>query len=341
MNGFGVPARIAVPAAAADGIPETYPDDAALFLSFRHEKDLRGLLAETNVLVATHSDSVALVAALAEGRDDVLTAYYVQDYEPLFWPPGSDNAAAAAASYTRIPGQLLFAKTRWVCNIVSAAHRVPVSRVEPSIDRSLYRPSEAPRPPAPVVVTAMVRPRTPRRQAGSTVRLLARLAAAFGDEIEIVTFGCPQQDLNDLTGDPRLRAAHLGPLSRSAVGDLLRRAHVFLDHSIYQAFGRTALEAMACGCVPVMPATGGAWQFASPDVNAVMCDTSDDVATYAAVRALVENHEGRAAMAREAIATAANFSVECSAVSIFALFADALLARGRVGRHEHLAVRAG
>ena len=55
--------------------------------------------------------------------------------------------------------------------------------------------------------------------------------------------------------------ATYGTLKRQEVADLLGRCDVFIDLSDYQAFGRTALEAMACGCTSVVPMHGGAEEY--------------------------------------------------------------------------------
>jgi glycosyltransferase involved in cell wall biosynthesis len=49
----------------------------------------------------------------------------------------------------------------------------------------------------------------------------------------------------------------LGLLKRRRdLADLYRDSDVFVDMSWWQAFGRSAVEAMATGCVPIMPSLG-------------------------------------------------------------------------------------
>ncbi len=69
-----------------------------------------------------------------------MCAYYVQDYEPLFAAPESSRSDRALLSYRAIPDLLLFAKTDWLCHLVSALHGVPVAKVAPSLDRELFHP---------------------------------------------------------------------------------------------------------------------------------------------------------------------------------------------------------
>jgi glycosyltransferase involved in cell wall biosynthesis len=186
----------------------------------------------------------------------------------------------------------------------------------------------------------MVRPRTPRRQPGATVRLLERLVDSYGHRIEVATFGCPPAAFEQLTEMPDLRRAHRGMLSRAEVAELLRAADVFADHSTYQAFGRTALEAMACGCVPVVPAIGGAWEFAESGVNALVCDTLDENSVHTAVAQLVDDAPLRKRLREAGLHAASRYSVERAAMSEFALFASRLLWQ-QLGNAEGRAARVG
>ena len=69
---------------------------------------------------------------------------------------------------------------------------------------------------------------------------------------------------------------HYGPLTRPQVAELLGSCHVFLDASDYQAFGRTALEAMACRCPAVVPALDAAAEYAIHGKNAFVVDTDSE-----------------------------------------------------------------
>ncbi len=120
----------------------------------------------------------------------------------------------------------------------------------------------------------MIRPSSPRRQAGFTLDVLQRAHRILGADVEFVVFGCDNND-------PTLRAATREfPLSsagilnrREEVAALLNEVDIFLDLSAFQAMGLTALEAMACGAAVVAPANGGASAFARPGLNAIIADT--------------------------------------------------------------------
>ncbi len=321
MRELGVPATIALAAKVMDRAREAYSDADELFVPFSGPEELAAVTAKADVISATHFKSVEMLAELYRARQDFLPAYYVQDYEPFFSAVDPAEVAEAKASYTLVPDLLLFAKTHWLCNVVALAEQVRVSKVEPSIDRDVYAPRGR-RRGAALRVAAMVRPRTPRRQAATTVEILERLDATFGDAVETVTFGCTQAELEALTDSRGLLDGHQGLLRRDEVADLLGSSHVFLDVSTYQAFGRTALEAMACGATAVVPRVGGVVEFARDGENALVVDTHGPEDAVRALSSLVKDREMLRSLQAEARRTASAYSIPRAALSEYLLFVE-------------------
>jgi glycosyltransferase involved in cell wall biosynthesis len=246
----------------------------------------------------------------------------------LFMFADAADNEEAAASYTAIPGTLVFAKTHWLCNVVSRRHGVFVAKVEPSIDERLYRPSDdVGVRPGPVRIAAMVRPRTPRRQPFSTVGVLEQLLEKLPGAVEVTTFGCHEPELGKITQSPAIHSSHRGLLKREQVAELLRGSDVFLDMSSYQAFGRTALEAMACGATAVVPRLGGVWDFAQDGRNLLAIDTLDRDAAFEAVASLVDDRERLAELKRAARETASRYSILRAALSEYVVLRHAYQAQ--------------
>jgi glycosyltransferase involved in cell wall biosynthesis len=136
-------------------------------------------------------------------------------------------------------------------------------------------------------------------------------------------FGSQHSELAQLGIQPSEALVNLGTLSRQRVAATLRNADLFLDLSDYQAFGRTGLEGMACGCVPVLPIFGGTDEYAEHGVNSYVVDTRSDDEILTAVDQFIS---GRAQRRREmrdaAIATASNYSIGKAAYSEYRLFRD-------------------
>jgi hypothetical protein len=317
LRALGVDAAIAIPNSELGDARLLYPDGIEVFRPHADRDGLPAVAAGADVLVSTHWRTVELVAQIARGRAHMVPAYYVQDYEPLFAGETSAEAIAAARSYHAIPSQILFAKTRWLCQLIATAEGVPVAKVEPSLDSEVYHAEGRVDAAGPVRVAAMVRPATPRRQPALTLRVLAALQEALAGAVEIRTFGCEERALGALGGRV---GEHCGVLTRPEIASLLRGTDVFVDLSVYQAFGRTGLEAMACGATAVLPALGGTSEYARQEDNAVLVDTDDAASVFNVVRELVSDRQRVRRLQRAALMTASGFSIERSARSEYALF---------------------
>lgn len=329
MRRTGAQATILLPADRLAHARSVYADaDDEVFTPFTDPADLARRARELDVVVATEFPTVRLVSDALETYPG-LRAYYLQDYEPLFAPRGSRAADEALLSLGAIPDGLLFAKTRWMCSLVESVHGICVSKVEPSLDRELFREGQhgVSNETGPLRVTAMVRPRTTRRRPAATIRVLERLRSELGERVEVVSFGCPPEELQEFLGRAPAGVEHRGILSREEVAELMRASDVFLDLSIYQAFGRSGLEAMACGCVPVLPTLGGAREYAVAGVNSILLDVRDDDAVVAAVQRLTADGEALDRLRHEGLQTVQRFSIERAALSLQALFVQAMLAR--------------
>ena len=333
LRKLGIPARIALPRWDRERAAAAYEDAEEIFQTFTDEDDLAAKTADADVISATHHKSVATLRALRSARSDFLPAYYVQDYEPFFTAPYM--AEEAIASYTALPDMLLFAKSHWLCNVVAERHGLFVEKVEASIDRELFTPGERLPAPgerqieaAPLRVLAMVRPRTARRQPLATVAVLERLLERFPAEVQASTFGCYADELREILPDAEhILHRHLGMLTRAQVAERLRETDVFLDMSVYQAFGRTALEAMACGATAIVPSVGGAWEFVEHGRNALAVDTFGSAGALDALSALVADRELLRRLQAGARATAARYSSVRAALSEYLAFERAHRAR--------------
>ncbi len=295
----------------------TFPD--ARFYPYQFDYQLAAYAGSFDVVVSTLFSSVDRLKQIVERYPSVRPAYYIQDYEPLFFDESDALYAQARASYTALPEAIRFAKTKWLCDVVSEREGVEVHKVTPSIDHAVYRPAEGAKP-SPWVVAAMIRPSTPRRAPELTLEVLKTLKTEFGERIRSVVFGCepadPFWEENGGAGGVEIR----GVLPREGVAEVLREASVFLDLSTYQAFGRTALEAMACGCVPVVPKHGGPGEYARDRENALVVDTEDRDAVLEAARELLRDEDLREKLREAGLEAAKAFTVEAAAQSELDLF---------------------
>ena len=252
------PARIALAAKALAARARTpTPSTTEVFVRVRGDAPTStSSTADADVLVATHFRLGARwSAALLAERHDFLAGVLRAGLRAVLLARGLGRASRRrAASYTAMPERRPVRQDALALQPgVGAAHGVHVAtRSSRASTATLYRAADVERD----------RVRAGRRRGDGAAR--ARRAASraprcgcssgwrreFGDQVEIVTFGCTQEELERLTERPGLRDAPPRPAEPRRGRRAPARADVFLDLSIYQAFGRTALEAMACGCVP-------------------------------------------------------------------------------------------
>ena len=336
MRMLGVDAKVATHVKYLDDFERFYPEFLATgehFIFYESDDDLMRHAAPFQVIVATLWSSPALVAPIATRWPDKLYVYYVQDYEPWFFEDDDQSRTIALDSYTLIPDMILMAKTDWICRTVQERHGKPVYRVAPSLDHSVFHPGQPRTKDGPVKIAAMVRPTTPRRGPLRTIRTLKHVIATCDQPVQVLLFGCETQHLNTYIARnaPELRLGRQfdsrGVLARQGVADLMREADIFVDLSDYQAFGRTGLEAMACGCAVVLPEEGGVYEYAVPGENCMVVDTESDDDMANTVQALVTDARLRTTITEHAIDTAKRFDIVRASVSEISVFRAAVAAR--------------
>lgn len=176
----------------------------------------------------------------------------------------------------------------------------------------------------------MLRPATPRRNPDGTLAVLDAVRRDWGRGVEIHTFGCEEAELDaffasrNLPGGLRAALRHHGELAREAVADLFAASDIFLDMSHWQAWGRTGLEAMAAGCVPVLPAGSGSEEYARQDVNAKLTNTSNPAEAVAAVGHLLSDRGHRRGLRAKGIWTAGDFDLATASLTLLRLLCDRL-----------------
>ena len=289
-------------------------------------KSLAEVAPDYDAVVATVYASVRALPEVAKtpGAEHVVLGYYIQDFEPYFFDPGSDDFHRAWQSYKMVPDLVRFTKTEWNRRELETLVGVDSVVVGPSFDVDLFRPRPRPGPEPPerpLRISAMIRPETPYRAPKLTMEVLRDTARKFGPAVEVVLFGAEPDApaFRELPRDFPWRIA--GVLTPRQMARLLNEVDVFVDFSSHQAMGLTALEAMACGNAVVVSGRGGAWTYARDGENCLLVDTTSPEACRAAVERLVEDHELRRAMGAAAIEDVSQYFPEAPALRILeALF---------------------
>lgn len=330
MRRLGIDAKAAILEKTVDKFNELYgdiPECQDVFVGFRDD-NLLALASDYDVVIATIFTSVKLVDRIVSVCPWIVPAYYAQDYEPMFFAEETKEWLEAYNSYSLVPNCTIFAKTDWIREIIQKKHGVNVLKVSPSIDHEVYFPGrqEGRSAASPVIVTAMIRPQTPRRGAARTMQVLSRLKQRFGEKIQLKVFGCSVDHPEYVTMQNGIDVENLGILTRNQVAALLREADIFIDLSDYQAFGRTGLEAMACGTVVMIPREGGADEYAIDGRNALVVDTLDTAACYERLETIIGNPAEMDAMKLAGMETATQYSPRRAAISELTVLGRALAA---------------
>ena len=108
--------------------------------------------------------------------------------------------------------------------------------------------------------------------------------------------------------------------------DVLPAADLLLLPSLHESFGLVALEAMACGVVPLVTDRGGAGEFIQDGINGFLRDPHDVPGMVSAAVKILADDQLRQEMAEEARRDAAgDFGISCVVKQYLDLY-DRLLA---------------
>ena len=248
---------------------------------FANEQALIKGMHASDVVVATHWTTAAVVRKLVDAGRAKQAAYFVQDYEPWFYPEAdAQSRARVQRTYGLIPHKVV--TSEWLHGLLardgSDSRTIPLG-----LDLGFFYPRPS-RESARPVVLAMARPRTPRRAFDFVVATLAKVHDAMPDA-EIVLFG-EQIDSLDLPFPYRSAGV---VTDNEQLARLYSGARVHFDGSDFQAFGLPALEAMACGAVSVLTDAGGVREYARDGENCLLVAPRDTDAAAAAIARLLSD----------------------------------------------------
>jgi glycosyltransferase involved in cell wall biosynthesis len=290
-----------------------------------------------DAVIATFYQTVFWMEPLKKLEGCPVLGYYIQDFEPDFFEEGSVDYQTALASYTAIPDLRLFTKTNWNQRTLHNKLGVSAAVIGPSLDIDRFHPSPyVPSSIGVIKILAMVRPSSPRRAPNATMRVLKRLSQRFGRRIQITIFGVNPYDPTFFIGYTKDFAySNLGEIDNSAVAEALADTDVFVDCSIFQAMGLTAMEAMASGVAVVGPVNGGLKEIIVDGHNGILVDTQLEDNIIAAVSQLITDNELRARIQGNAFEVLTHSPVSSSFKILDCLFPDATSKVQTMSSGEH------
>lgn len=246
---------------------------------FSNLSQLKANFPETDVVVATHFTTAPWVADLLRSGRARKCFYFLQDYERWFFPESDQRSRdQVGKTYDLIAQKVV--KSDWLKGLLKQ-DGYPSNKIRLGMDLLTFYPRDV-EPCRNLVVLAMARPRTPRRGFATLVKALALVKKVlpqteivfFGDEIRTQAIPFSYTDSGVISDQNRL-------------AEIYSRADVFIDSSDFQGFGRTGLEAMACGTAAVLTSVGGVTEYARDRDNCLLVPPKDPVSLARSVITLL------------------------------------------------------
>ena len=323
MRSMGVDAQILNLNIYRSSFEKSYPN-TSVPLIYSDTEDVPEIAAAFDAVVATSNTSVSWIAPVQIKNTKPVIGYFIQDYEPYFYPPDTTEFHLAASSYTMIPNMVRCVTTQWIDDQIKDHHSVSCHVIGGYLDVDLFRPRPHPGsswPDRPVHIAAMIRPVSERRGPRMTMEVLQLASKMYGSRLQFTLFGFEPGDPGFARLPKDFPWQLAGELRPAQVANLLNQCDIFVDYSVYQAFGLTALESMSCGLATIVPMQGGADTFAKHEENCLVVDTQNQTACFNALQQLVEDDFLRQKLQRNAIPAAVQFYPELPAYNLLdALF---------------------
>jgi glycosyltransferase involved in cell wall biosynthesis len=271
--------------------------------------------------VATHSSTAVTVKGLVQKWPNSIPSYYVQDIETAFNDIAAKNTAMQ--SYRDFGNGFIFVKTPWLQDELQKQFNIAAHLIDPTVDTDLFVPGRQTYNGS-LQLCAMTRVSTPRRNPLQTLQILSWASQTLG--VNALAYGSSMEDVLGLlnkTGQSGIELSLiniLGILDRQKMREVNEICEVFLDFSSWQAFGRSGIEAMASGVIPILPQNGGASCYAKTGENSFLIDTSDMVQVKQVLMEITQGKYDLRKMRDAALATAAEYSLENSSKKTYRIF---------------------
>jgi glycosyltransferase involved in cell wall biosynthesis len=317
LRALGVDARIATLQDRRDVYRVRVLDRPLVFDSV---DDMVRRLPEVDVAVATHWSTASWVRDLVVRRRASHSAYFVQDYESWFYPESdTETRRAVQESYGLVDAKI--ATSDWLRDLL-ARDGYASRKITPGLDLDVFYPRASERAPRPTVL-ALARPRTPRRGFATVVETLAKVRESmpavdivlFGEKLGRMPLPFPYQPEGVITDQDHLARVY-------------QRAWVHFDGSDFQAFGRVALEAMACGTPSVLTDVGGVHEYARDGENCLLVPPGNAGAAADALLRLLQGPDLLDRFRASSLETVRAYSIREKAREMLAFFEELSERRG-------------
>lgn len=242
-------------------------------------------IGPVDIVMATSWETVPHALRFLEFNPQAKPVYFVQDYEVDFLPETDvEKRAIARQTYSDIETRVV--KTRFLQQRLEK-EGITAHRIRPGMNKNIFYRRDVPRGPKKRVL-AFARPDAPNDQRGWSIIVEAFKALhAARKDIEFGMFGV--KDLPQLDFSCR----NFGSLQSDKLPEVYSWADVYFDASRFHGFGRTGVEAMACGTSVVLADSGGIHEYARDGENAFIVPVGDVEASVRAINSLLDDASRR------------------------------------------------
>ena len=281
-------------------------------LIFRNERELLENFPDSDIVVATLWSTAPWAAELVNRGRASAAAYFLQGYEPWFFPEQQPDARERVrTTYALIPHRIV--KSDWLQSMLAGdGYSTQKILLGMNLARFYPRDAAAVRP----AVLAMARPNAHQGGFKPTIAALAQVKAAR-PEVDIVLFG---DRFLDRQGIPFSFRDEGVVTDQNRLAEIYSAATVFLDGSDFQGFGRGGLEAMACGAATVLTGMGGVNEYARDKVNTLLVPPQRPDLFAEAILRLLNHAELRECLIKSGLETAQRFCHQREARETLAYF---------------------
>jgi O-antigen biosynthesis protein len=206
---------------------------------------LRGAMDPLPAVDASIATFWTSAYALLKNRTSARKFYFIQDYEPLFYPAGTYYALVEATYRFGFPG---IVNTPGLCDVYRRDFGAPAVSFTPATDRDLFHPPAA-REERPFRVFFYGRPETERNAFELGLAALRRLKQRHGSAVDVVVAGS-EVPPEIAQRAPGLR--FLGRLPYRETAELYRKCHAGLVLMLTKHPSYLPFELMSCRAVPVV-----------------------------------------------------------------------------------------
>jgi glycosyltransferase involved in cell wall biosynthesis len=267
-----------------------------LFLD--HDSMLK-YMPKTNLYVATLWSTAHIVYEVAKDYNKN-AAYFIQDYEVWFYPESDSKTREMVRNTYKLINNK-FAKTEWIIKKINK-EGFHCDKIPPGLNLNTFYPLDRSQvtSDSEISIICMYRPETPRRGSDILIKALDHISSER-NHVKIRIFGeKPDHKLPFLYD-------YLGKLDHKQLAHHYRRSDIFIDPSYFQGFGRTGLEAMACGCACILTNSGGINEYANDGQNTIIAKVGDPEDIARKTIELIDNAKLRDKLSRLGINTAKKY----------------------------------